>query len=179
MYQITQTNSQNNIQVVIIEGYDPDKQIVHTISKAGGRMVIPLYLINGLTRIPEVGESWIVRRADSTNWFFEGRYSETDYTQYSGGDIIFDASNNLHLAGRKTFINYDSFGAPKLEEFDIDGTETEIELSYYPVSQSIQVFNNGLLLRPSSIIEEKRILRFSDPLVAGYLAVYYQKEINE
>lgn len=179
MFKVSETNSTSNIQVVIIEGFDPQKNVVHTISKGGGRIAIPFYLINGAQRIPQVGETWIVRRFDSTNWFLEGRYSETDYSQYAAGDIIFDSPGTVHLNGDKTFINFSPFGPPELEEFAIDGTETQISLFSYPVSNSIQVFNNGLLVRPSSIIEEGKILKFSDSLSSGFLVVYYQREITE
>jgi hypothetical protein len=179
MYKNSTSNSQQNIQVVIIEGFDSEKKVLNTISKGGGRITIPIYLINGVQRIPKSGETWIVRREDSTNWFLEGRYSELDYGAYVGGDIVFDTDNYLHLSGKRVFLNEQPIGSPQNQEFLVTSVDQTIDLAYYPVIQSLQAFNNGLLVNPSSIIVERKSLRFRMALTLGVLVVYYQREYSE
>lgn len=174
---ITGGNREQNIQVVIIEGFDQENKVVHTISKGGGRISIPMYLMNGLVRIPKIGENWIVRRFDSTNWFFEGCYSDTSYMGLNDGDIIIEAPDYLYVSAQKVLLNGQPIGVAEYDEIDIEAADiSEIQISHIPVSKSLQVFNNGLLIAPSSIIIEKTNLIFSGSLAVGKVVAFYQKE---
>lgn len=169
------TNTEQNIQVVYIEGFNPENKTVFTVSKAGGRITIPIPLINGIQRIPKTGENWIVRRFDSTNWFFEGRYSDISYGDISEGDVIIESQNYLHIYGKRFFLNDGPIGTAEVDEFDLQNSTNTVALSFYPLEKTIQAFNNGLLIAPSSIVIDKKNLIFSSSLSVGMVVVYYQK----
>lgn len=170
-------NKQQDIQFVYIEGFDSKNKMVHVMPKNGGRIAIPFQLTNGVSRIPKTGETWIVRRFDSTNWFFEGRYSDISYTKYTGGDVFIDSENYLYLGGARIFINDHPIGIPECEEIDITATGIkELDITYTPIDKSLQAFNNGLLIAPSSILIEKKRLIFSSALSIGKAVIYYDRD---
>lgn len=170
-------NNRQDLQLVYIEGFDAQKKTVHVIPKNGGRISIPVQLINGLMRVPKGGETWVVRRFDATNWFFEGRYSEIPYTKYSGGDVFIDSENHLYLSGTRVFLNDYPIGVPHIDEFDITEANTkELAISYTPIEKSLQVFSKGLLIAPSSIVIEKKRLIFATALDIGKVVVYYDRD---
>lgn len=173
---IKSNDREQNIQVVTIEGFDQVNKTIDTVSKAGGRISIPMYLTNGMLRIPKIGENWIVRRFDTTNWFFEGRYSDTDYMPFSDGDGVIDAKY-LYIVAEKLLLGGIPLGTAEIDEFDITNPDVkEIQISHIPIQKSLQVFNNGLLIAPSSIIIEKTNLVFENSLSVGKVVSFYQKE---
>lgn len=170
-------NNSQDLQVVYIEGFDSNNKMVHVMPKNGGRIAVPFQLTGGVTRIPKVGETWIVRRFDSTNWFFEGRYSDTSYTKYTGGDVFVDSENYLYLNGTRVFINDYPVGVRECEEFDITAADVkELDITHTPIDKSLQAFNNGLLIAPSSILIEKKRLIFASALSIGKVVIYYDRD---
>ncbi|MEI6481697.1 MAG: hypothetical protein WCO19_05365, partial [Candidatus Saccharibacteria bacterium] len=73
------------------------------------------------------------------------------------------------------FINNLPVGIFTHEEFDLTEGHISISLSSTPISESVQVFNNGLLIAPSGIIIREQTLLFADPLSIGKVVVYYTK----
>lgn len=174
MYQ----NTKNTTQVIKIDTVDIDTNEVHCSSKDGGRFAIKMPISNGFYRIPKTGEYWIVRRQDSTNWYFEGVVARTDLygSAYpKEGDIVIAAASSVNISGDHVFINNMPIGVPTHQEFDIVSPTTETLLSGIPVSDTIQVFNNGLLIPPSKIIIREQTLLFSESLSVGKVVVYYSR----
>lgn len=169
----------NTVQVIRIDSVDVPGNQVHCVSKDGGRFAIKIPIANGFYRIPRVGENWIVRREDFTNWYFEG-IVVNDQDPYGSthpqeGDIVVNAESNINLYGKAMYFNNEPVGIWENEEFDLDAATDSITLAETPIPNVIQVFNNGLLIAPSVIIIRERTLLFDNPLSAGIVVVYYMK----
>lgn len=174
MYQ----DARNTIQVVRIDTVDIDSNEVHCSGKDGGRFVLKIPISNGFYRIPKTGEYWIVRRQDSTNWYFEGVVARTDLygSAYpKEGDIVVAAAASVNISGDHVFINNLPIGVVSHEEFDFSEQMTEIVLNGTPIMDTVQVFNNGLLIPPSKIIIREQTLLFSESLSIGKVVVYYSR----
>lgn len=232
--------------IVRIEAVNLDKKAIYCSSKDGGRFTLEIPVTRGLYRIPKVGESWMIRRGDLVNWFFEGIVDDRDV--YSGpttepGDIVLKSANNIIASGDAFFINNDIVGIWTHEEYVVPASSnaaqkttpdlspiktlieseqsvilnkqgaygssistrpaikiieepnqlirplpasspvpvpatprvTLLELSGVPTSNTIQVFNNGLLIAPSDIIIRGQSLLFNNPLSPGKAVVFYMR----
>jgi hypothetical protein len=172
------SRSQKTTQLVRIDAVDAPKNTIHCVSKDGGRFSLRVPVASGVYRIPKTGEYWIVKREDLTNWYFEGiMESEGKYgSSYPlEGDIVLDSANNVNISARAVFINNEAIGVWASEEFEVDAETGQLELSNPPASETIQVFNNGLLIPPSGIIIREQILLFQDSLEEGWVVIYYMR----
>lgn len=174
MYQ----NVKNITQIVRIDTIDINKNEVHCSGKDGGRFILKIPVSNGFYRIPKSGEHWIVRRNNSTTWYFEGIFLQENVygSAYpKAGDSVIVTNGDLNISSDHVFLNNYPIGVLEHEEFDLDSAVSEILLSYVPVSETIQVFNNGLLIAPSqTVIREKTVL-FNNPLSVGKVVIYYTR----
>lgn len=171
-------DDKNTNIVVQISNVDVYKNQIHCSAKDGGKFVLRMPISNGMYRIPKTGETWIIRRKDLTNWYFEGIINIENLYGNSlplDGDIILDSGNNVNISAKGVFINNAPIGTPFNEEFDIQEEEGVITLSETPLPESVQVFNNGLLIAPSGIIIREQTLLFADPLSIGKVVVYYTR----
>lgn len=172
------TNIKNTTQLVRIDSVNVAANEIHCVSKDGGRFTLRIPISNGLYRIPQSGENWIIRREDVANWYFEGILP--DDSPYGSaipnpGDVIVEAPADYKISANNIYINNIPIGVWGSEEFQINEDTLSIELSGVPIPTVIQVFNNGLLIPPSGIIIREQVLLFEEPLGAGNAVVYYMR----
>jgi len=172
------SDSQMNTQIVKIDTTDIAKNEIHCSTKDGGRLVLKIPVASGFYRIPKSGEYWIVRRQDLTNYYFEGIIVGDDLYGSSTpveGDGIIDVPNNLKISANAVSINNQHIGVPHYDEFDLTSETKSVELSNVPLSNMIQVFNDGVLIAPSGIVIVEQMLLFTESLSIGKVVVYYMR----
>lgn len=168
----------NTTQIVKVETVNISSNEVHCTSKDGGRFTLKIPVSNGFYRIPRSGESWIVRREDLTNWYFEGVVP--DETAYGSalpqeGDVVVEAPSNFKISADNIFMNNIPFGVLDYDEFDTEEELYEVTLEEAAISDVVQVFNNGLLIPPSGMVIREQTLLFEEPLNAGKVVIYYMR----
>ena len=237
-------DSKKTFLVVRIEAVDIDKNEVYCVAKDNGRFTLKTPISDGIYRVPQVGESWVIRRGDLINWFFEGIVdSKSPYggTTAEAGDVVIESANNVKVSAGAILVNNQPLGIWTHEEHTIpeegaqNGQITKpaverplpiqnkpallkpvprkglyietkpaikpvltpekapkpiegikpilgakgkvglIELSGTPISTTIQVFNNGLLIAPSDIIISEQTLLFNKPLSPGKVVIFYMR----
>lgn len=173
------SQKRDTLQVVKIDFVDLEKREIFCSSKDGGRFTLKIPVGNGLYRIPKSGENWLIHRENINNWSMHGVIQEGFKISPlipQEGDIVIDSPSEVKVSTNAFYINNDVVGVWEYQEFDIEGSETkQLLLDFAPASETIQVFNNGLLIPPSGIIIVEQVLLFQTALNPGIAVAYYTR----
>jgi hypothetical protein len=169
---------------VRIDEVDLENRIVYAVDSKNQKMSISFNYQDTVFTIPKPGDIWMISR-DQYQWYFESRLEkiETDkilITDLKIGDTRLRAVGDLHIETTGVLLNERPLGVTTWDKWTVSlgvGDSQKV-LTHHPLDiGSIQLFNNGSLVDPTTIsiddVNPNKIY-FGPSLASGVAVIYYQ-----
>lgn len=166
--------------VIKVDTVDVENRVVHGIDKMGGKFSVSYTFTDGLFQIPQSEERWAIIR-HGWQWHLDQRMDRPDEADIKHaskqGDTHLRSPGTLHVDSKGLQINSNALGTTIWERIPSAASQGSYVLTNTCVnSKSIQVFVNGVLKDPLTVIlsADGNSLIFSPP-VSGLVVIYYQR----